>query len=103
MLPTTEIPRLPFLIEFIVSLVVAAVAPKGKRSVAFIGCTFGGLGVIYLAAGHIPQRWHAGPPVEGLFAIFGSVVVMLIGLYIVSLAFSRRSRDQTQTDDTKQI
>jgi hypothetical protein len=94
MLPTTEIPRLPFLIEFIVSVMVAALAPKGKRGVAFIGCTFAGLGIIYLAAGHIPQRWHAGPPVEGPFAIFGSLVVVLIGLYIVSLAFFKRSRDQ---------
>ena len=100
MLPTTEIPQLPFLIETIVSVVIAVIAPKGKRIVAFLGCTFAG--IIFLAAGHIPQRWHGGPPVEGSLANFGSLVIVLIGLYIIFLAFSRRSRDHTQTDGGKQ-
>jgi hypothetical protein len=103
MLPTAEIPRLPLLIETILSVVVAVIAPKGKRTVAFLGCTFAGIGIIFLAAGHIPQRWHAGPPVEGSLATFGSLVIVLIGLYIIFLAFSRRSRDHTQTDGSKEI
>jgi hypothetical protein len=99
---TTEIPRFEFLVATIVSILIAAAAPKGNRLVAFIGCSFAGEGIIFFLAGRIPQRWHAGPPVEGSLATFGSLLIVLIGFYIIFLAFFKRSRDHTQKDDTKQ-
>ena len=99
MLATTEIPRFEFLIGTIVSVLVAAAAPKGKRMVGFLGCSFAAIGIIFLVARRIPQRWHGGPPIEGSFAAFGSLVIVLIGFYIMFLAFFQRSRDHTQKDD----
>jgi hypothetical protein len=61
----TEIPRFESLIGTIVSILVAAGAPKGKRVATVSGCSFASIGVIFLLAGRIPQRWDAGPPVEG--------------------------------------
>ena len=67
-----------------------------------LGGSFAGIGIIFFLAGRIPQRWHAGPPVEGSLATFGSLLIVLIGFYIIFLAFFKRSRDHTQKDDTKQ-
>jgi xanthine/uracil permease len=98
---TTEIPRFEFLIATIVSVLIAAAAQKGKRTMAFVGSSFAAIGIIFLVAGRIPQRWHGGPPVEGSLAMFGSLLIILIGFYIIFLAFFRRSRDHTQKNDTK--
>ena len=84
---TTEIPRFEFLVATIVSILIAAAAPKGNRLVAFLGGSFAGIGIIFFLAGRIPQRWHAGPPVEGSLATFGSLLIVLIGFYIIFLAF----------------
>ena len=99
---TTEIPRVEFLIATIVSILIAVAAPKGKRAMGFVGSLFAAIGIIFLAAGRIPQRWHGGPPVEGSFATFGALVMLVIGLYIIALAFFQSSRNHTPNDDTKQ-
>jgi hypothetical protein len=77
-------------------MLVALVAPKGKRGLAFIGCGFALSGVIGILSGIIPQRWGGGPPLEGSLATFGSLITLGIGIYIAFLAFFQKSDDHTQ-------
>ena len=83
MLATPESQKLALALAALASALVALSAPKGKRGVAFIGVTFGFIGIISLVSGVIAQRWRGGPPLEGSLATFGSVVIFAIGLYIV--------------------
>jgi hypothetical protein len=101
MLATPDAQKVVFAVAVLISLLVALVAPKGKRGLAFIGCQFGLTGLIGILSGIIPQRWRGGPPLEGSLAMFGSLLIVLIGVYITFLAFSKRSRDHTQTDESK--
>ena len=96
MLATPDARKMAFAVAVLISMLVALVAPKEKRGLAFIGCGFGLIGVIGILSGIIPQRWGGGPPLEGSLAIFGSLIMLGIGLYIAFLAFFQKSDDHTQ-------
>jgi hypothetical protein len=71
MLATPDARKVAFAVAVLISMLVALVAPKGKRGLAFIGCGVGLIGVIGILSGIIPQRWGAGPPLEGSLATSG--------------------------------
>jgi hypothetical protein len=96
MLATPDARKIAFAVAVVISMLVALVAPKGKRGLAFIGCGVGSIGVIGILSGIIAQRWGAGPPVEGSLATFGSLIMLGIGLYTVFLAFFQKSDGQSQ-------
>ena len=96
MLATPESQKLALSLATLASALVALSAPKGKRGVAFIGATFGFIGIIGLVSGVIAQRWRGGPPLDGSLATFGSLVIFAIGLYVIFLAFFRKSDDYSQ-------
>jgi hypothetical protein len=96
MLATPESQKLALALATLASALVALTAPKGKRGVAFIGATFGFIGIIGLVSGVIAQRWRGGPPLGGSLATFGSLVIFVIGLYVIFLAFFRKSDDHSQ-------
>jgi hypothetical protein len=80
MLATPDARKVAFAVAVFISMLVALVAPKGKRGLAFIGCGVGLIGVIGILNGIIPQRWAGGPPLEGSLATFGSLIMLGIGL-----------------------
>jgi hypothetical protein len=96
MLATPDAQKVAFAVAVLISILLALVAPKGKRGVAFIGATFGFIGIIGLLSGVIAQRWRGGPPLEGSLATFGSLIIFAIGLYIIFLAFFQKSKDHAQ-------
>jgi hypothetical protein len=99
MLATPDARKVAFAVAVLISMLVAFVAPKGKRGLAFIGCgvdLIGIIGIIGILSGIIPQRWGAGPPLEGSLATWGSLIMLGIGLYTVFLAFFQKSDDHSQ-------
>lgn len=96
MLATPESQKLALGMATLAAALVALSARKGKRGIAFIGATFGFIGIIGLVSGAIAQRWRGGPTLEGSLATFGSLVIFAIGLYIIFLAFFRKSDDHSQ-------
>ena len=87
-----------FAAALLVSALVASVARKRRRGMAAVGALISSLGVITIVAHKIWQRWPGGPPLEGSFATFGSLAMLVFGGYLMWLAFSRRFDDDPPSD-----
>jgi hypothetical protein len=82
----------------IASISLAFLAPKGRAGMALVGSLTTCIGIIGITSGKISQRWGGGPPLEGSFAAFGSLVLLAFGLVIIFFAF-KKPDEQTQTSD----
>jgi hypothetical protein len=96
MLATFVALRSAFAAAAVASIVIALFAPRGRAWIALIGSMIGFIGIIGIASGSIVQRWGGGRPLEGPLAVFFSVLLVGFGLYLVFLAFYRKSRDHIQ-------
>src|SRR6266404_2389467 len=99
MLETPDSRKFALAIAALISILVSFVAPKGRRTIALIGSMFGFIGIIGIASGIITQRWGAGPPLDGSFAIFASLLMLGFGCYAVFRAFFQKSDEHAQENN----
>jgi hypothetical protein len=93
MIAASLFPPVVSLAAIVVSGLLAFIAPKGKRTMAFSGFLLASLGAGFLAIGTIPQRWGGGPPLEGPLATVGALVMIAFAGGLVLAAFLKRSSD----------